>query len=251
MEFDDSTWQLEQHKLERCLIGYVADVRHFGSYLMQMHVNDLWHLEGFVYIYGRNKNHYVFLFERVGDMHRIINNGPYAIQGALLIVDYWQQDLVLDRLVFNKLMVWVQLYRLPLECFTEEAGVRLGRAVGEVVKVDIDSLMARNIWFLHLRVWVSLAKPLFSGFFLKFRNEAQRQLDANLQDMSRRLHSPVMTQESHPMYSAAIRANAHRSDRRTTRIFQHSTHSHLEIPKAVIPPSTGHDANPDADFADM
>ncbi|KAI8024193.1 hypothetical protein LOK49_LG03G03291 [Camellia lanceoleosa] len=145
MELDYSTWQLEQHGLAQCLIGYVADVRRFGSYLMQMHVNDLWHLEGSVHVYCRSKNHYVFLFERVGDMHRIVDNGPYAIQRALLIVDYWKPDLVLDRLIFDKMLVWVQLYGLPLECFTEKAGVRLGRAVGEVVKVDIDSLMPRNI----------------------------------------------------------------------------------------------------------
>ncbi|GMP98863.1 hypothetical protein CsSME_00046583 [Camellia sinensis var. sinensis] len=123
------------------------------------------------------------------------------------------------------MMVWVQLYGLPLECFTEEAGVSLGRAVGDVVKVDIASLMPRNIRFLRLRVWVSLDKPLISGFFLKFRDgqqhwiscryervckicgrightittcalsfaEAQRQIDDNLQDMGRRLHSRVMT----------------------------------------------------------
>ncbi|KAI8004367.1 Uncharacterized protein LOK49_LG08G00945 [Camellia lanceoleosa] len=138
-----------------------------------MYVNDLWHLEGSVHVYGRSKNHYVFLFERAGDMHRIIDNGPYAIQGALLIVDYWKPDLILDRLLFDKMMIWVQLYGLPLECFTEEAGVCLGRAVGDVVKVDIDSLMPRNIQFLRLRVWVSLDKPLISGFFLKFRDSQQ------------------------------------------------------------------------------
>ncbi|GMQ06130.1 hypothetical protein CsSME_00050837 [Camellia sinensis var. sinensis] len=286
MDLDDSTWQLEHHELSRCLIGYVADVRRFGSYLMQMHVNDLWHLEGSVYVYGRSKNHYVFLFERVGDMHRIVDNGPYAIQGALLIVDYWKPDLVLDGLIFDKILVWVQLYGLPLECFTEEAGVRLRRAVGEVVKVDNDSLMPRNIRFLRLRVWVFLDKPLISGFFLKFRNgqqhwiscryervckicrncgrightinacalsfeEAQRQLDDNLQEMSRHLHSPVMTQASSPMYSATIRANAHRPERRTTRIFQQSTHSNMEIPEAVTPPPNGQDLNLDADFATM
>ncbi|KAI7998068.1 Uncharacterized protein LOK49_LG10G02488 [Camellia lanceoleosa] len=251
-----------------------------------MHVNDLWHLEGSVHVYGRSKNHYVFLFERVGDMHRIVDNGPYAIQGVLLIVDYWKPDWVLDRLIFDKMMVWVQLYGLPLECFTEEAGIRLGCTVGEVVKVDIDSLMPRNIHFLRLRVWVSLDKPLISGFFLKFRDghqhwiscryervckvcqncgrightittcalsfdKAQRQLDDNLQEMGRRLHSQVMTQELHPMYSASIRANAHRSDRRTTRIFQNSTHSHMEIPEEVVPPNNGHDPNLDADFANM
>ncbi|GMP72983.1 hypothetical protein CsSME_00030847 [Camellia sinensis var. sinensis] len=107
MELDDSTWQLEQHALDRCLIGFVADVRRFGSYLMQMYVNDLWHLGGSVHVYSRNKNHYVFLFESAGDMHRIVDNGPYAIQGALLIVDYWKPDLILDRLLFDKMMIWV------------------------------------------------------------------------------------------------------------------------------------------------
>ncbi|KAI8012263.1 hypothetical protein LOK49_LG06G02419 [Camellia lanceoleosa] len=286
MELDDSTWQLEQHELARCLIGFVTDVRRFGSYLMQMHVNELWHLEGSVHVYGRSKNHFVFLFEQVGDMHRSVDNGPYAIQGALLIIDYWKPDLILDRLLFDKMMVWVQLYGLPLECFTEEAGVHLGRAVGDVVKVDIDSLMPRNIRFLRLRVWVPLDKPLISGFFLKFRDgqqhwiscryervckisrncgrightltncatsfdEAQRQIDDHLQDMGRRLHSRVMTQESHPMYSASIQANAHRADRHTTRIFQNSTHTHMEIPEEVAPSANGHDTNLDADFADM
>ncbi|KAI7983960.1 hypothetical protein LOK49_LG15G00962 [Camellia lanceoleosa] len=250
MELDDSTWQLEQHELARCLIGYVADVRRFGSYLMQMHVNDLWHLEGSVPVYGRSKNHYVFLFERVGDMHRIVDNGPYAIQGALLIVDYWKPDLVLDRLIFDKMLVWVQLYGLPLECFTEEAGVRLGRAVGEVVKVDTNSLMPCNIRFLRLRVNCGRIGHTINACALSFE-EAQWQLDYNLQDMSRRLHSSVMTQESSPMYSATIRANAHRPERRTTRIIQRSTSSHMEIPEEVIPPPNRQDFNLDADFAAM
>ncbi|XP_028120845.1 uncharacterized protein LOC114318182 [Camellia sinensis] len=173
MELADSTWQLEQYELDRCLIGYVADVRRFGSYLMQMHVNELWNLEGAVHVYGRSKNHYVFLFEHLSDMHRIAENGPYALQGALIIVDYWKPDLILDRLIFDKMMVWVQLHGLPLECFTEEAGFSLERAVGDVVKEDMDSLMPRNIRFLRIRVWVFLDKPLRSGFFLKLHDGHQ------------------------------------------------------------------------------
>ncbi|GMQ05167.1 hypothetical protein CsSME_00050300 [Camellia sinensis var. sinensis] len=69
--------------------------------------------------------------------------------------------------------------------------------------------------------------------------------------MGRRLHSQVMIQESHSMYSATIRANAHRSDRRTTHIFQNSINSHMAIPEEVDPPINGHDANLDADFVDM
>ncbi|CAL5420923.1 unnamed protein product [Camellia sinensis] len=286
MELADSSWQLEQYELDRCLIGYVADVRRFGSYLMQMHVNELWNLEGAVHVYGRSKNHYVFLFEHLSDMHRIAENGPYALQGALLIVDYWKPDLILDRLIFDKMMVWVQLHGLPLECFTEEAGFSLGRAVGDVVKVDMDSLMPRNIRFLRIRVWVFLDKPLCSGFFLKLRDghqhwvrccyervckvcrncgrightittcslsfaEAQRFLDDHFQDMGRQLHSPVITQELHPMYSASIRANAHRSDRRTTRIFQTASSSHMEIPEEAGPSTINQTVTSNDDFAAM
>ncbi|KAI8029237.1 hypothetical protein LOK49_LG01G00590 [Camellia lanceoleosa] len=181
MELDDSTWQLKQHELERCLIGYVVDVRRFGSYLMQIHVNDLWNLEGSVHVYGRSKNHFVFLFERMGDMDCVADNGPYALEWALLIVDYWKPDLVLDRLIFDKMMIWVQLYGLPLNCYTEEARFNLGRAIREVVKVDIDPLMPCNIRFLRLQV-------KWAGDFIP----------------------KVMIQETHPMYSASIRANAHR-----------------------------------------
>ncbi|KAI8025792.1 Uncharacterized protein LOK49_LG02G00819 [Camellia lanceoleosa] len=286
MELADSTWQLEQHELECCLIGYVADVHRFGSYLMQMHVNDLWNLEGAVHVYGRSKNHYVFLFEHIGDMHRIAENGSYALQGALLIVDYWKPNLVLDRLIFDKMTIWVQLHGLLLECFTEEVGFSLGRAVGEVVKVDTDSLMPRNIRFLRTRVWVFLDKPLSSEFFLKFRDgqqhwiscryervckvcwncgrirhtittcplsfeEAQRYIDIHLQEMGQRLHSTVMIQETHPMYSASIRANAHRSDRRTTRIFQNTFSSRMEIPEEVGPSTNIHNVNLNDEFADM
>ncbi|XP_028074524.1 uncharacterized protein LOC114276887 [Camellia sinensis] len=60
-----------------------------------------------------------------------------------------------------------------------------------------------------------------------------------------------MTQASSPMYSATIRANAHRPERRTTRIFQQPTHSNMEIPEAVTPPPNGQDLNLDADFATM
>ncbi|KAI8031014.1 hypothetical protein LOK49_LG01G03388 [Camellia lanceoleosa] len=184
------------------------------------------------------------------------------------------------------MMIWVQLHGLPLECFTEEAGFSLGRAVGDVVKVDMDSLMPCNVRFLRIRVWVFLDKPLSSGFFLKLRDghqhwvrccyermckvcrncgrighaiatcslsfaEAQRFLDDHFRDMGRQFHSPVMTQEPHPMYSASIRANAHRSDCHTTRIFQTASSSHMEIPEEVGPSTINQTVTSNDDFAAM
>ncbi|KAI8027807.1 hypothetical protein LOK49_LG02G02191 [Camellia lanceoleosa] len=79
------------------------------------------------------------------DMHKIASNGSRVIDGALLTVDYWQQGLVLEHLFIEHFAVWIQFHGLPLECYTEEAGFRLGQAVGEVIWIDLDPVLLRNI----------------------------------------------------------------------------------------------------------
>ncbi|KAI7985227.1 hypothetical protein LOK49_LG14G01393 [Camellia lanceoleosa] len=150
MDMEDSMWDLERRDLECCLIGYVPDVRHFVSYVMQLHINDTRNREGTLFVYGRSKKSFVFLFENEHDMHRITENGPYAIDEAFLVVDYWKPDMILENLVMEKMVVWVKLFGLPLECFMEKVGFRLGRAIGEVTKVDHDTLMSPNIKFLRI-----------------------------------------------------------------------------------------------------
>ncbi|KAI8018418.1 hypothetical protein LOK49_LG04G02792 [Camellia lanceoleosa] len=98
-------------------------------------------------------------------MYQIAENGPYAIEGALLVVDYWKPDLVMENLVMDKMAIWGKLHGLPMECFTEEAEFRLERAIGDIDKVDIDTLMPHNIWFLRISMRIPIDGPLTSGFF--------------------------------------------------------------------------------------
>ncbi|KAI8027810.1 hypothetical protein LOK49_LG02G02194 [Camellia lanceoleosa] len=105
----------------------------------------------------------VFGHER--DMHKIASNGSYVIDGTLLTVDYWQQGLVLEHLFIEHFAVWIRIHGLPLECYTEEAGFRSGQVVGEVIWIDLDPVLQRNIHFL---LWIPMEKPLIRGFFLKF-----------------------------------------------------------------------------------
>ncbi|KAI7995471.1 hypothetical protein LOK49_LG11G00655 [Camellia lanceoleosa] len=119
--------------------------------LINLHINDIWNLERVVFVYGRSKDFFLFFFEHEQDMHRIAKNRPYAINGALLVVDYWKPDMIMEHLVIEKMVVWVKLFGLPLQCFMEEAGFQSGKAIGEVCKVDHDTLMPRNIRFIRIR----------------------------------------------------------------------------------------------------
>lgn len=47
-----------------------------------------------------------------------------------------------------------------------EEATLLGRAIGEVVHVDVDERPMRNIKYVRVRVWIDPEKPLVSGFYL-------------------------------------------------------------------------------------
>ncbi|KAI7995274.1 Uncharacterized protein LOK49_LG11G01480 [Camellia lanceoleosa] len=163
--------------------------------------------------------------------------------------------MVIDQLVMDKTADWVKLYGLPLKCSMKEVGFRLGKAIGEVIKVDIDILMPRNIQSLCIRVWVATDQPLISGFYLQFKDghhqwiscsyehvykvcqncgrvghtlsgcplsfaEAKRRIEEHIAEMKRNLGAAVLTQEDQVMYTLRIRAHSHHPDRRTTCIFQ-------------------------------
>ncbi|KAI7995772.1 Uncharacterized protein LOK49_LG11G00670 [Camellia lanceoleosa] len=242
--------------------------------LCNLHINDIWNLERAVFVYGRSKDFFLFFFEHEQDMHRIAEKRPYAIDGALLVVDYWKPDMIMEHLVMEKMVVWVKLFGLPLKCFIEEAGFRLGKAIIEVCKVDHDTLMPRNIRFLRIRVWIPIDQPLISSFFLKFRDghhqwitysykrlrrvcrnygrvghtqgycsltfdEARSMINARIDSTASYLGVPVMHQANKPMYTSRIHANVHHPNQRTTQVFHPQTQ--VPIPETMLVSTSGHD----------
>ncbi|XP_028120282.1 uncharacterized protein LOC114317732 [Camellia sinensis] len=152
---------------------------------MQSYLDDLWHLEGFMHVLGRSKKCYIFSFEHAHDLQCIVANGPYAVAGALLIVDYWRPGLVLEKFVIPRAGIWVRMFGLPLECYTAEAGFCLGKAIGEVIQVDVDTVWPRNIRYLLLKVWICLEAPLISGFFLTFSNGSHQWIECQYERICR------------------------------------------------------------------
>lgn len=53
------------------------------------------------------------------------NDSPWAVDGALFVLERWRSNLVLDRLHLNFVSLWVQLHGLPLEYQYPELAERL------------------------------------------------------------------------------------------------------------------------------
>ncbi|KAF7150605.1 hypothetical protein RHSIM_Rhsim02G0226500 [Rhododendron simsii] len=240
-------------RYELCLVGYLVDIRQFHSRFVQQLVNELWRTREPVRVEGRSDNFYVFHFRNEVDLHFAISRGPWSLRGALLALDYWRNFMALGRAWVKRLAVWVRLVNLPLEYLTVEAATLLGRAVGEVVRVDVDERPTRNIRYVRVRVWIDPEKPLVSGFYLRcadgsrrwiacryervcklcracgrightypqcdlMEEDARALVDNHLQGMGDRLSATILEDPRFPLYGAFNRAYAHHPERRNTRM---------------------------------
>ncbi|KAI7991677.1 hypothetical protein LOK49_LG12G01404 [Camellia lanceoleosa] len=88
MTLSSAVWAMGNHRYCFCLVGYLLDRHQFVTYLTQHFIDKTWRAIGDIEVVGTNVNYYIFRFAREEDMHRVVSQGPYAIQGALLIVEY-------------------------------------------------------------------------------------------------------------------------------------------------------------------
>ncbi|KAH7866265.1 hypothetical protein Vadar_017846 [Vaccinium darrowii] len=131
-----SVFGRRENSFSRCLVGLFLDHRQFDSRVMQGLVEELWLTVAPMRVVGRHDNLYLFRFYSEVDFNAFLK-GPWAMRGGLLVMDIWQPGLALVVKRINRTPVWVQLYNLPLECFCEETGLRLGGMLGDVLYVDI------------------------------------------------------------------------------------------------------------------
>ena len=49
------------------------------------------------------------------DLDHMCNEGPWVVDGALLILEKWRPNLVFNKLHIYFISIWVQFHVLPLE----------------------------------------------------------------------------------------------------------------------------------------
>ena len=100
----------------------------------------------------RDSFFYLLHFEQMEDLDHMCNEGPWAVDGALLILEKWRSNLVFNKLRIYFISIWVQFHVLPLEYQYLEMAERLGQIIGVLEKVDWEDRFPRNIRFLRAKV---------------------------------------------------------------------------------------------------
>lgn len=79
----------------------------FSITRLQHLLNNAWHLQGSVTVVGRDSYFYFIHFENLEDLNHTCNEGPWFVDGALLVLEKWWPNLVMHRLQLNYVSMWV------------------------------------------------------------------------------------------------------------------------------------------------
>ena len=68
-----------------------------------------------------------------------------------------------NSVTFTHLPIWVEVWGLPFDLFSEEVGTDIGKGLGCVVDIDSKSITSDRARFLQIRVEIPLDKPIHRG----------------------------------------------------------------------------------------
>lgn len=70
-----------------CAIGFILDYRKFSvSHLLHI-INPVWRIRRSISVVGRESYFYIFHFEYLEDLIHICNEGPWVVDGAVLVLE--------------------------------------------------------------------------------------------------------------------------------------------------------------------
>ena len=107
-----------------------------------------------------------FKFSSMFQLEWVERNGPWNFENNLLLLSRWRKGLTSANLAFTHAPFWIQVWGLPFEYMTEEAGRNIGSKIGRVMEVDKRSLQADQAKFMCVRIELPIEKPLRRGGYV-------------------------------------------------------------------------------------
>ena len=107
-----------------------------------------------------------FKFSSMYQLEWMERSGLWNFENNLLLLCRWRRGLSSANLIFTHAPFWIQIWGLPFEYTTEEAGRDIGSKVGRVIEVDKRSWQADQAKFMRVRIDLPIEKPLRRGGYV-------------------------------------------------------------------------------------
>ncbi|KAK9997672.1 hypothetical protein SO802_022358 [Lithocarpus litseifolius] len=101
------------------------------------------------------------------DFENVLEKGPWFIGDHFLSLRSWEPNFRLDLANVSSIAVWIRLYNLPIEYYNAEALQHIGRAIGNVLRVDTFIATETRGRFARLCVQIDAEKRLVTAVLIR------------------------------------------------------------------------------------
>ena len=162
-------WQRER-LLEECslsLFGKFLTTKPINQRVVKNLLRTTWKFGSDLKIIDVGEGLFQFKFTMESQLVWVLNNGSWSFDNYYLLLGRWEKGMNASTIKFTHCPLWVQVWGLPFELFSEDVAMDIGKGIGKVVEVDCKGVAADQAKFLRIRVEIPLDKPLRRGSKIK------------------------------------------------------------------------------------
>lgn len=119
-----------------------------------------WQVKGGWKLIDLPNDYFIVKFNLEEDMQHALCGGPWILAGQTLVVRKWRPDFDPTTEVIGSMALWVRISGLPVKFFKEFTIAKIGRILGDVVRVDPVTIGQARGKFARVCIEVDLSKPL-------------------------------------------------------------------------------------------
>ena len=111
-------------------------------------------------------DYFLVKFKLPEDVDSILTGGPWFIGQHFLAIRQWDPEFKASTATLTSIAVWIRLLELPIKFYESSAPLKIGRAIGPVLRIDSHTANGERGRFARLCVQVNLDKPLVRKLYL-------------------------------------------------------------------------------------
>ena len=168
IRFSDRVHKQIDAKLAKAMIVRLLG-RSIGLRALKNRIQALWNPMGDFSIIDLDNDYYLIKFSLDTDYDKVISGGPWMIYGSYLTVQPWSREFSTAEDHPKQILAWVRLPGLPYRYYSKHLFNAIAGLVGEVIRVDFNTMEGRRGRFARLAVMVRLDQPLLPGMIIDGR----------------------------------------------------------------------------------